>query len=96
MPKNMNIWLSEFFSRPYLNPLQHINLIPGFAATYTNDPVSYDIKIIGITGAVVKSVTSASPAWQDNLSGLLPGTYIIQVTNSSDNSLVGSKTFVKM
>jgi hypothetical protein len=57
---------------------------------------SYGIKIISITGATVKTATSTTPDWQDNISSLLPGTYFIQVVNNSDNSLVGKSSFVKL
>jgi len=56
----------------------------------------YDIKIINITGSVIKSETSANANWQSNVSALTPGTYIIQVVNDKDKSLVGKGTFVKM
>ena len=59
-------------------------------------PTSYDIKIVSISGAVVKTAISSSTNWQTNLANLSPGTYIIQVVNQKDNSLVGKSTFVKM
>jgi hypothetical protein len=59
-------------------------------------PQSYDIKIISITGSVVRSETSASANWQSNVSALSPGTYVIQVINDKDKSLVGRGTFIKM
>jgi len=57
---------------------------------------TYDIKIVNITGAVIKSETSANANWQSNVSTLPPGTYVIQVVNDKDKSLVGKGTFVKM
>jgi len=57
---------------------------------------SYNIKIINITGAIIMSATTSSPTWQDNVSNLTPGTYIIQVFNNTDKSLAGKNTFVKM
>jgi len=56
----------------------------------------YAIKIFNVFGAVVKSATSSQPGWQDDITTLLPGTYIIQVFNNTDKSLVGRTTFVKM
>ena len=56
----------------------------------------YAIKIFNVFGAVVKSATSSQPGWQDDITTLLPGTYIIQVLNNTDKSLVGRTTFVKM
>jgi hypothetical protein len=62
----------------------------------TNGSQSYGIKIISITGTVVKTSTSSSANWQDSVANLAPGTYIIQVTNNSDKSLVGKGTFIKI
>ena len=56
----------------------------------------YGIKIVSMTGAVLKQTTSSSPNWQSDVSGYMPGTYIIQVVNSKDNSMVGKGTFVKL
>lgn len=56
----------------------------------------YDLKIINITGIVVKTTTSSQPNWQEDISGLAPGTYIIQVINNSDKSVVGKSRFVKL
>ena len=58
--------------------------------------VSYEIKIFNINGAVLKEATSSSASWQTNVSALSPGTYIIEVTNNSDNTLVGKSTFIKL
>jgi hypothetical protein len=56
----------------------------------------YGIKIINITGSTVKTAISSEAAWHTDVSTLLPGTYIIQVTNNNDNSLVGKGTFIKL
>ncbi len=60
-----------------------------------NNPL-YNIQIVNNTGSVIKTVTSSQPTWQGDVSSLLPGTYIMRVTNKSDNSLVGRSTFVKL
>lgn len=57
---------------------------------------AYDIKIISITGMVVRSEVSANASWQSNVSSLPPGTYVIQVLNDRDKSIVGKGTFVKI
>jgi len=82
-------------SAPGLSALQSRALTPAL----TNGQIatsSYDIEIINITGSVVKTATSSSASWQDNVTGLTPGTYIITVVNNRDKSLVGKSTFVKM
>jgi len=57
---------------------------------------TYNIKIVNITGLVVKTAVSAQPTWQNDVSDLPPGTYIVQVLNNFDKSLVGKGTFVKL
>jgi hypothetical protein len=47
-------------------------------------------------GLIVKTANSSQPSWQDNVSNLLPGTYIIQVVNNYDKSLIGKSKFVKL
>ncbi len=79
-----------------LSGLQTLATTPGLVSTNSGSSSSYDIKIISITGSVIKSATSASTNWQGSVSGLAPGTYIIQVINNSDKSLVGRNTFVKL
>jgi hypothetical protein len=56
----------------------------------------YNIIIVNAQGLVVKTATTSQTNWQTNLSNLMPGTYVLQVVNSSDNSLVGMGTFVKL
>jgi len=60
------------------------------------DSQSYNIKIVNITGSVMRSTTSSTTTWADNVSDLPPGTYVIQVLNNKNNSLVGKTTFVKL
>ncbi|WP_096356456.1 beta strand repeat-containing protein [Mucilaginibacter gotjawali] len=75
--------------------------IPGRSAYQNTTNVGavnagYDIQIISITGAVVKSAVSTTASWQANVSTLTPGTYVIKVVNNMDKSLVGKSTFIKM
>jgi hypothetical protein len=35
-------------------------------------------------------------SWQTNISNFAPGTYIIEVVNTSNNSVVGKSSFVKL
>ncbi|MDB5131746.1 MAG: Cadherin-like beta sandwich domain protein, partial [Mucilaginibacter sp.] len=57
---------------------------------------SYNITIVNSNGAVIKTTNSNQPSWQDNVSSLLPGTYLIQVVNNKDKSIVGKGKFVKL
>jgi trimeric autotransporter adhesin len=62
----------------------------------TSGSVSYGIKIMNITGAVVMATICSDSEWHQSAVSLAPGTYIIQVTNNKDNSLVGKSLFVKL
>lgn len=66
----------------------------------TNAPVAakpvYNIEIVNSIGAVVKTAQSSSLVWKSDVSQFLPGTYIVRVINSANNSLVGKSTFVKL
>jgi hypothetical protein len=65
-------------------------------STQTAGTQSFDIKIINITGAVIQTAASSQPKWQSNIGNLLPGTYIIQVINNNNKSVVGKGTFIKL
>ena len=78
----------------YPNPAMNVinlSIIPQSPQT-----ASYNITVTSSSGIVVSQVVSKQPTWQDNVSDLLPGTYVIRVTNDSNNSLVGETKFVKM
>jgi trimeric autotransporter adhesin len=59
-------------------------------------PGSYSIKIINVSGAIIQSATSSQQTWQGDVSALQPGTYVLQVLNNKDKSVVGKTTFVKL
>jgi len=71
-----------------------VNEGPG--TNQTSGTQSYTIKIINITGSVIKTATSSSNSWQANISDVSPGFYIIQVNNNSNDSIVGRSAFVKL
>jgi hypothetical protein len=80
-----------------ISSVQSVGFRASFAASPpTNTSSSYGIKIINITGAVIKTATSMSPAWQGDVSNLPSGTYIVQVVNYANNAMVGRSTFVKL
>ena len=58
--------------------------------------VTYRIKVSNSSGLVVKQVITPNTSWQDNISNLQLGTYLVQVLNNSDNSVVGETKFVKL
>ncbi|HTD99795.1 MAG TPA: T9SS type A sorting domain-containing protein [Mucilaginibacter sp.] len=56
---------------------------------------AYSIKILNAAGIVVKESVSDKPSWGANIGYLKPGTYIVQVLNDNDKSIVGITSFVK-
>ena len=76
--------------------LQSLLLTPSLTAATSANASSFDIKIVNISGTVVKESISSSNNWQSDVSHLLPGTYIIQVRNKTSSNVVGRGLFVKM
>ncbi len=66
------------------------------SSTSSGGSVSYGIKIMNIAGAVVMSSTCTDSEWHQSAVSLVPGTYIIQVVNNKDNSIVGKSLFIKI
>ncbi len=56
----------------------------------------YSIKIVNNTGSVLKTASTSQQDWQTDVSSLMPGTYILQVIDNHDNSVIGTGTFVKL
>jgi len=72
---------------------------PGTSVASISNPaagMSYDIQIASISGSSVAKATTNQQCWQTDVSVLMPGTYIITVTNNKDKSLVGKAKFVKL
>ncbi len=78
----------------YPNPV--INNISLTIAEQAPDNTSYNIKFMNSSGIVIKQVSSAQPTWQGNVSSLQPGTYIVQVLNGKNETLIGQTKFVKL
>jgi hypothetical protein len=57
---------------------------------------SFDFRLMNSSGLVIKEITSSQPSWQGSISNLQPGTYIVQVRNGKDQTLVGQTKFVKL
>ena len=77
----------------YPNPaVSIINLSVPNSANNSN----YNIKIVNSSGRVVKQTVSSQNQWQGNVSNLLTGSYVIQVVDNKDNSLIGQAKFVKL
>jgi sugar lactone lactonase YvrE len=78
-----------------IDPLSGANASAGQGTTANINTV-YGIKIVSNTGALIKSATTTQQNWQTDISALMPGTYIIQVVNNENKSVVGKGTFVKL
>lgn len=78
----------------YPNPA--VNVINLIIVPKSQGNTSYDIRITNSTGLTVKFATVTALNWQDNVSSLLTGTYLVQVTDKKDNSVVGQVKFVKL
>ena len=77
----------------YPNPVKStINLV--IAADSTT--AGYDIRITNSSGITVKKALSIRSEWQTAVNDLSPGTYVVQVFKTFDQSLVGKTTFVKL
>jgi hypothetical protein len=56
---------------------------------------AYSVRIINSSGTVVKENISQQATWNANISYLKPGSYLVQVTNNNDKSVIGIASFVK-
>jgi len=64
--------------------------------TPTADQNTYKIIVSNSSGVIVRNATSFLPTWENNVSDLLSGTYLIQVMSQQTNALVGQAKFVKL
>jgi hypothetical protein len=72
---------------------------PGLAVNEKSNSTAnsnYNIKIMNSSGLIIRSELTRSTTWQTDVKNPLPGTYVMQVYDASNNSLVGKGTFVKM
>ncbi len=88
---SLNLTISQPFNS---NSLVLQNVKQGLAKPAANK--GYVVRIINSSGTVMQTATIAQPDWQTDVSNFLPGTYILQVINDSDSSIVGKGTFIKL
>lgn len=77
----------------YPNPATdviHAEMKIGNGSTY-----KYKINITNSEGKLITTATSSQPNWQNNVAAFVPGTYIMQVVNGNDNTVIGFKKFIK-
>ncbi len=77
----------------YPNP--SVNTINLAIVPKSQGNTTYNIKVSNSSGMVVKLASVADTKWQDNVSSLLTGTYLIEVTDKN-GSVVGQTKFVKL
>jgi hypothetical protein len=57
---------------------------------------TYNLRISNSAGIVVKYAVLSEPSWQGNVSNLLTGSYLVQIVDSKDNTIIGQTKFVKL
>jgi len=57
---------------------------------------NYKIKISNSTGLLVRNINLSQTNWQGSVNDLTTGTYVVQVWNTKDQTLVGQTKFVKL
>lgn len=62
----------------------------------SQNKTTYDLKISNSSGIVVKYAVLTDTSWQGNVSSFMTGSYLIQVTDRNDNSIIGQAKFVKL
>ena len=65
---------------------------PGYSGTTI---AAYNITIINSSGVVVATEKSSSPKWQNNVAGLTPGAYVVQIVSGTNSNMVGKAKFIK-
>ncbi|MGZ3819797.1 MAG: T9SS type A sorting domain-containing protein [Mucilaginibacter sp.] len=78
------------YPNPAVSNIQ-LTIVPKSAVNTT-----YNIRVTNSTGLVVKTALIKQTQWETNVSNLLTGTYLIQVTDNNDNSIVGQTKFIKL
>ncbi|HJP64268.1 MAG TPA: T9SS type A sorting domain-containing protein, partial [Mucilaginibacter sp.] len=78
----------------YPNPA--INNISVCIPAKAQEKNSYALRISNSSGIVVKYAVLTDVNWQGNVSNFLSGTYLIQVIDKKNNTLIGQTKFVKL
>lgn len=86
----------------YPNPAQnilHLTITPvgqNTGSGFSPSGGQYNIQIVSVSGETMKKTTINQPHWQTDISGLMPGTYVLQVINAGSEKVVGQSSFVKL
>jgi hypothetical protein len=91
----LNNSLSNSSIHVYPNPTKS-----NITLTITNQSIAqkpnYKVRISNSSGLMVREVNLSAANWQGSVNDLVTGTYVIQVVNPSNGSLVGETKFVKL
>ncbi|MEP6613965.1 MAG: DUF2341 domain-containing protein, partial [Mucilaginibacter sp.] len=84
----------------YPNPATsviNVSITPGpIQLQNTANNNSFAITITGSNGVIVKTAASSQTDWQGAVGNLLPGSYVVQVVNKQNQTVVGKIKFVKL
>ncbi|MES2809849.1 MAG: putative Ig domain-containing protein [Bacteroidota bacterium] len=78
----------------YPNPVKHMLAI--VIKPINNKTGTYNVTITNNMGIVVKKVNINRQLLLQDVSNMLPGTYIITVVNNTNNTLAGQTSFIKL
>lgn len=77
----------------YPNPArENINV----SIKQVNSSLNYNIQLTNSSGILLKNVNITQLYWQNNVSSLVPGTYVIKVVDNKSKNLLGIAKFVKL
>ncbi|MEO3403141.1 LamG-like jellyroll fold domain-containing protein [Mucilaginibacter sp. CAU 1740] len=93
MYSNTNNNISNNQVMVYPNPAREsINV----SIKQVNSSLNYNIQLTNSSGILLKNVNITQLYWQNNVSSLVPGTYVIKVVDNKSKNLLGIAKFVKL
>lgn len=93
MYSNTNNNVSNNQVMVYPNPArENINV----SIKQVNSSLNYNIQLTNSSGMLLKNVNITQLYWQNNVSSLVPGTYVIKVVDNKSKNLLGIAKFVKL
>jgi hypothetical protein len=80
----------------YPNPVKDVLNLNILIANNVNANATYSIDITNSSGSKIKTYTSQQTTWQNNISDLMPGVYVVKVVSNTDHTTIGTSKFVKL
>lgn len=93
---NLSINQGGYNSSVTVSGSQGNNLTGLLGAGTTTSAALYNIEIINVLGEVKQTASTTTGSWLGDVGKLLPGSYILMVTNSNNGQLIGKSAFVKL